>query len=81
MSKYLRFIKEVVRWVLRGCPIRDEKKMSEIFQVCEQCPEFDRYAPGVDYGICKVCKCNLHRTDKKLNKIAWATTKCPLGRW
>ncbi len=81
MTKLFRFLKELARWVLAGRPIRSDEQMGKIFSICEQCPEFERYAPGCDFGHCKVCGCNLDKTDKGRNKIAWGTTKCPLNKW
>jgi hypothetical protein len=31
-----------------------------------------------DSGKCGVCGCNIKKTGTFLNKIAWATTKCPI---
>ena len=76
-----RFIKEYIKWFLKGKPLRSDKEMDRIFSICEECPEFERYAPGCTFGNCKVCGCHLDKEDKGMNKIAWATTKCPLKKW
>ena len=81
MNLIFRFLYELTRWILAGRPIRTEQEMSKIFSICEQCPEFERYAPGCDFGKCNVCGCNLDKIDKGRNKIAWGTTSCPLKKW
>jgi len=81
MGLILRFLKEYVKWTLKGKPIRSDQEMGRIFSICEGCPFFQRYAPGADFGICGKCGCNLDKTDKGRNKIAWGTTKCPDNRW
>lgn len=77
----LRFLKELFKWALHGFPLRSDSEMERIFSICEKCPEFERYAPECDFGSCKVCGCNLDKKDKGRNKIAWATTRCPLNKW
>ena len=52
--------------------------MKEIYKICEGCPFFKEgggFLPG--YDQCGICQCNLHPSRRMLNKIAWATTRCP----
>lgn len=80
----LRFFKELYRWIIGGAKYRSPEEMLEIYDICKQCPFFKRGGGHVDgYDKCTMCGCNLHPTSKKINKIAWATTKCPLPkpRW
>lgn len=81
MGLIFRFLKEYIKWFLKGKPFRSDKEMDRIFGICEKCPEFERYAPGCTFGNCKVCGCHIDKNDKSMNKIAWATTKCPLRKW
>jgi len=81
MGLILRFLREYVKWAWAGKPLRSSEEMGRIFSICESCPFFDRYAPGETYGTCNKCGCNLDKTDKGRNKIAWATTKCPEEKW
>jgi hypothetical protein len=81
IKRVIRFSVEFTKWALHGFPIRNKEEMADIFEICEDCPEFERYAPGCTFGTCKVCGCNLDKEDRGRNKIAWATTRCPLKKW
>lgn len=58
--------------------MRSPEEMGEYYAICQACPLFRRgegYFPG--YDLCGECGCNLHPSAETLNKLAWATTKCP----
>lgn len=74
----IRFIKEWYRWVKYGHKYRSQKNMKQIYTVCQICPHFVKaggWLPG--YDKCDICGCNLHRSKRAVNKIAWKTTSCP----
>lgn len=74
-----RYHAEHKKWVQAGKPMRSPERMGEIHGICGQCPEFLKghgMIPG--YDMCGKCGCNLHPSHHTLNKIAWATTHCPL---
>lgn len=59
-------------WSKAGRPYRTTERMLEIYNICASCEHFNN-------NSCGICGCNLHPTEKILpNKIAWATTECPL---
>lgn len=67
-----QFALERAIWIKAGKPIRDKDRMKEIYQICKGCEHFNANA-------CQVCGCRLHPVDTTFpNKIAWATTECPL---
>ena len=75
-----QYNEEKRKWKKAGKPMRSAERIAEIHDnICSKCPLFKKgqgYLPG--YDLCGECKCNLHRTALNLNKLAWATTKCPL---
>ena len=78
----IRFNEERKAWKDAGKPMRPEGEMTRIFmEECSPCEYFQRLVG--QRGQCKVCGCMLHPTSKTLNKLAWATTKCPAPkpRW
>jgi hypothetical protein len=59
-----------IHWNLAGRPMRSQEKIDQIFkEQCEKCEMYNGYA-------CKICGCYINQR-KYLNKIAWATTRCP----
>jgi hypothetical protein len=80
VGKISRFIEERAIWIASGRPYRSKDRMLEIYNTCVECPNFQ--SQRGKYGICGICKCNLHPTETLLpNKIAWATTECPEKKW
>lgn len=75
-NKYWRFIKEWVKWNLRLRKKRDFWTINNIYyHICRRCFAYND-------NVCSVCSCNINNGQHtKLNKIAWATTSCPLNRW
>ena len=62
----------MAKWIAAGRPIRSESEMFKIYRKCmsNECGHFKK-------NKCGLCGCNIHPSDKTLNKIAWATTECP----
>lgn len=76
ISLAARFFTERTKWVQAGKPYRSDERMAEVFAICKECPFFNKETENG--GSCGICGCKLSPTDKFLNKIAWATTECPL---
>lgn len=77
----IRFIGEFFKWALTGFKIRSAEEIEARYNICKPCLFYQPFAPDVDYGTCEKCGCNIHRTDRKLNKLAWESTHCPDSRW
>jgi hypothetical protein len=43
-------------------------------EVCQQCPSFTG-------SHCRECGCACNSTSTFLNKLAWRSERCPVGRW
>lgn len=67
------------KWKAAGEPMRTAESREALYAICQVCPEFKPL--GVLGGQCGVCRCGLHHERDTLNKIAWATEDCPLGKW
>lgn len=74
MAKNYR--KELKEWKRKGKIIRSPERMEEIYSICTDCDEFEK-----ESSSCNVCGCYLDPKRKRFNKIAWATTECPLKKW
>ena len=59
-----------------GSPVRKQEEIDVIFNICTQCKFYKKNTETE--GKCGVCGCFLKKTGYLLNKIAWATTRCPL---
>jgi len=70
-----RFLKELLKWAFYGFPQRSDARIRELFTICNYCPELDKYEDGK--GICSICGCNIKRDERRMNKLAWGTTRCP----
>ena len=69
----VNFAAAVARWVTSGVPRRSKKEVAKRLAICESCPHFSE-------ARCSLCGCNC--TDNGLlNKLLWATEKCPIGKW
>lgn len=67
-----RFVQESNAWAAAGRPLRPPARVLELYEtVCTPCEHF-----GGDK--CNFCGCNISATGKFANKLAWATTRCPL---
>ena len=73
------FAAEFKRWSESGFKLRAVDTVEKMFDGhCQPC---DRYVGGRNDGQCAECKCSLSRTGRLKNKLAWATTRCPLDKW
>ena len=84
MKNYLSARSE---WVDKGQPKRSPEKIQELHNICKECPHY-KASPLDDYFLkkyiinndgmgCEICGCFVN-LNEEYNKLAWATTKCPL---
>jgi hypothetical protein len=74
-------------WINLGQPLRSQERIDEIFNICKVCEHYQKspldntlltkYIIQNDGMGCAVCGCFINN-QKEWNKIAWATTRCPL---
>lgn len=77
ISLGIRYASERNKWAQAGKPYRTDARILEIFD--NQCAPCENFNPeGEGKGSCGICGCRLLREGKMLNKLAWATTECPL---
>jgi hypothetical protein len=78
MSLVNNFLEEYKKWHEAGSPVRSPEKIEELFIICSSniCENYEPIKDG--RGKCGVCGCNLKRKGRIMNKLSWATTKCPL---
>ncbi|MES2789511.1 MAG: hypothetical protein V4719_07810 [Planctomycetota bacterium] len=69
-----RFIAALTRHAADGLRKCSQEQVNERLAICQNCPEF----AGDRCGECG-CHCNERRVF--LNKLAWHSEVCPLGKW
>lgn len=75
INKIKRFLLAKLRWQNAGSPVRPPEEILRIYNdVCVPCEEFDN-------DSCSECGCRIKPRGTQLNKLAWATEECPLGKW
>ena len=62
--------KEHEEWVKAGKPTRNRRRRAQLYNICAMCENYTG-------KTCKICGCMINLTPG-LNKLYWATTKCPL---
>lgn len=76
VSLVKRYSAERTKWVEAGKPLRSPEEIFTIFNnICSECEYFNRLSKKS--GECLICGCHLKEKSTILNKLAWATTKCP----
>lgn len=77
---YGRFARAFVNYVKSGAKARSGEEIVSIFDLhCKVCsPFYDS-----NKGICLKCGCNVNKRSgfAALNKIAWESEHCPIGKW
>jgi len=69
-TRLISYEQEHDAWVAAGKPVRSQAEVEEIFNThCKGCWHYDG-------KICNICGCMINTTTG-LNKLHWATTKCP----
>lgn len=71
-----RFVNEHLRWAKAGFPLRPVQLVTQLF--IEQCKPCENFEGGNALGVCKLCTCAVRREGVVGNKLAMATTRCPL---
>jgi hypothetical protein len=66
------------KWAGAGKPMRSDERIAEVFQICESCPHIIPNTQD-EGGQCGICGCWLYPQVGLVNKIQWATEKCPLS--
>ena len=73
----VQYGRALYRWIKAGRPVRDEKEIVAIYEICKQCHALD-----TETSSCKYCGCRLNTNPNPIvNKIAMATEQCPIGKW
>lgn len=75
--KILRFFWSYTIWLLNGRRFRRQEYIDKLYDICDSCPLFEKFAPDADFGECGICGCNINKERKTLNKLAWDSTSCP----
>ena len=69
-NKLISLTKATIEQVKAGLPATTEEEIKQRALACDECDSLDR-----ENYKCGECGCYLKY------KIAWATQKCPLGKW
>ena len=74
-TRAIRLWQERKRWIQSGRLLRTDERIEEIYdEYCAPCEHFNK-------DTCGVCGCRIKRKGTFLNKLAWATTECPVQKW
>lgn len=71
------FLEERKKWKKSGSPTRSDDRIKELFSICSsnKCGQYIKISDN--HGQCGICQCHLRTGSINLNKLAYATTKCP----
>lgn len=72
-----RFLEERKKWKQAGAPTRSSERIQELFNICSsnECGQYIKITDN--HGQCGICQCHLKVGSVNLNKLAYATTRCP----
>lgn len=71
ITMFNRFMSARHRWTKAGKPERTDEEVAEIYDTfCKPC----KFFTGTG---CKLCGCLINRERRHMNKLRWATEKCP----
>jgi hypothetical protein len=76
LPNYRGYKDEREKWEEAGRPVRSPERIKEIYDICKECENYIFIVPKL--GQCKICTCLLRPKGETMNKIAMATTNCPL---
>lgn len=65
-------------WKNSGQPVRSDERVAELYNICINCENYIPIPLLTDRGQCAICTCLLSKDSDRMNKLRWATTKCPL---
>lgn len=71
-----QYIEEKKKWKEAGKPVRSIQRIQELYNICKGCEHFNKLTSKT--GQCKICTCFLRQNSTNKNKLAFATTRCPL---
>lgn len=78
LDKLKRFFTERAKWKKAGQPRRSNDKIQILFEICKQCDKYQ--IKNSVQGTCGECGCRITNVKEYWNKLAWATTRCPLEK-
>ncbi len=81
VPSYSQYQEEKQKWKEAGEPLRSPEKIQELFNICNSCEHKIVVSPRILQ--CGICTCLLRPQGNKANKLAYATTRCPLeeAKW
>lgn len=74
-SMATRFLKELFNWLLYSGEYRSDEQIKELHTICSSCPFYEKY--DEKEGACSICGCGIKAEGRKMNKLAWKSTRCP----
>jgi hypothetical protein len=69
----IEYSKEYLNWRKHDYPFRTPEQIEQIYD--EQCSTCEFFK---NQNSCAICECLIKREGQTMNKLAWATTRCPL---
>ena len=81
LQKIVNFIPAITIHTVDGFKEVTQEEIDRRFKICQECPLYKKL--GEDSGICthRSCGCNVGQEKKFLNKLAWASERCPINKW
>lgn len=78
-KKIYNFALEQRKWQKAGRPYRTDSQILQLYSICSGCEHF-LSSGKCEYcgGNCQICGCRISPIKEIFNKLAWATTSCPL---
>jgi hypothetical protein len=76
LDKAQQYLTERGKWVQYGKPLRTPERIEELYNICIECEQYEPKKENV--GNCALCGCYVRKAGKNMNKLSYATTRCPL---
>jgi hypothetical protein len=73
-QKAANFAASAAKHVAAGMPQCSDEERERRFAICQGCEFYDGKA-------CTKCGCPVAREKRFVSKLAWASEKCPVGKW
>lgn len=82
LQKAKNFTKAIVKHAADGGARCTDEQIQNRAEICFGCQYFKRNE-GEASGMCSHmgCGCNITKKQEFLNKLAWASESCPVGKW
>jgi len=74
------FTKAFVQHVSTGAKYVDQAEVTRRHSICESCTGPEGFFNGT-HCTHKDCGCPITSTGGFLDKLAWASSSCPIGKW